>query len=132
MGTVGYRGWAVTLRKEACHYCKQSSGTIDHKKSRAKGGANGKDNCVPCCKKCNNLKADISYEAFRDFINLREANLGTSPSHDVLLSMCPRCGCTNPQRKFLGRHPVQRRNCRTCKLSYPTGAIFEVIEGREE
>ncbi len=71
-----YEFWELTV--QLCHYCgKEPIQKINNKYS---GGAyiyNGidrknnklgytKDNCVPCCKNCNTLKRDMSYQGFID------------------------------------------------------------------
>lgn len=41
-----------------CAYCGSSRGklTVDHVIPRARGGADSFENCVSCCKTCNNIK----------------------------------------------------------------------------
>jgi 5-methylcytosine-specific restriction endonuclease McrA len=44
----------------SCHYCKQrfhpSDLTMDHVVPIVRGGKTTKNNCVACCKECNNQK----------------------------------------------------------------------------
>lgn len=51
-----------------CHYCGSSlsvgASTLDHKVPLSKGGSKSFENVVVACRKCNNEKADSSYEDF--------------------------------------------------------------------
>jgi len=59
------------LRYYACHYCSKEISekliTKDHIIPRSKGGY-GPDNIVPCCRKCNLKKADMSYYEYMEKI----------------------------------------------------------------
>ncbi len=52
--------WRGKLQKGVCHYCKQQVGaaalTMDHVVPVSRGGKSVRENCVPCCKACNNRK----------------------------------------------------------------------------
>jgi 5-methylcytosine-specific restriction protein A len=52
--------WKQKIAQGKCHYCgerfKPSQLTLDHVVPLARGGSSTKDNCVPCCKSCNNEK----------------------------------------------------------------------------
>ena len=52
-----------SITSKPCHYCGVSSKKmgIDRKDS---GQGYVLDNCVPCCKKCNQAKMNIPYEEF--------------------------------------------------------------------
>ena len=55
--------WAIYLRDEfRCLYCgihmSQCVVTLDHLKSRSRGGSNKADNLVTCCQPCNARKKD--------------------------------------------------------------------------
>lgn len=69
--------WLVVDEKRnnqyfVCIYCLDvipvDAITIDHRKPKALGGKNTKDNLVPCCQRCNNLKAHLSYSDFMLYI----------------------------------------------------------------
>ena len=51
-----------------CIYCFEKididSITIDHRHPKALGGKNRGDNYVPCCKRCNELKENLTYSDF--------------------------------------------------------------------
>ena len=50
-----------------CFYCGITGDTtVDHVIPRCNGGTNDLGNKVPCCHKCNNLKGNLSLEAFID------------------------------------------------------------------
>ena len=60
-------------KKIQCHYCKRfvffDEYTIDHKMPRSKGGADSKDNLVPCCERCNFKKKNLEFHKFSvDFL----------------------------------------------------------------
>ena len=63
-GSKGTR-WAREMRLEACHYCGEPGGTIDHIIPRSQGGRLVKSNCVPACAPCNNWLKDMDYEWFK-------------------------------------------------------------------
>lgn len=51
-----------------CGYCGEDMGeypTIDHKKPKSDGGTDDSTNTLPCCIRCNNLKANLSLSQFR-------------------------------------------------------------------
>lgn len=62
-----------------CQYCgatlSMRNGTIDHVHPRSKGGAHSLDNCSASCKVCNNLKGDMSLEAFEKKTGMKLANI---------------------------------------------------------
>ena len=55
---------SALLKKDGniCFYCREvkskDSLQMDHVIPRSKGGSNGMDNLVLCCRECNTLKAD--------------------------------------------------------------------------
>jgi 5-methylcytosine-specific restriction endonuclease McrA len=60
----------VFLRSNGnCFYCKKRinwrSFTIDHKRSKSKGGTNHANNLVVSCKKCNERKWSLSVKEFK-------------------------------------------------------------------
>ena len=52
-----------------CAYCgehiKQKNMTVDHYVPQSKGGGNNIENLMPCCSRCNTMKASDSLETFR-------------------------------------------------------------------
>ncbi|MFH0785210.1 MAG: HNH endonuclease [Pseudomonadota bacterium] len=54
------RWWQQKTAPGLCHYCGQKFPfhdlTMDHLVPLARGGRSTKENLVPCCKNCNNLK----------------------------------------------------------------------------
>ena len=51
------KAWAATMKDSPCHYCgKPRAGTVDHVIRRRHGGPNRKENCVPACSECNQLR----------------------------------------------------------------------------
>lgn len=42
--------------------------TIDHKTPLCRGGPDTKENKVPCCHRCNNLKADMTAKEYFRYI----------------------------------------------------------------
>ncbi|MCP3890632.1 MAG: HNH endonuclease [Desulfobulbaceae bacterium] len=67
------RWWQQKTAPGLCYYCQKKVTfkqiTMDHLVPLARGGRSTKDNLVPCCKECNNLKKSmmpIEWEAYRD------------------------------------------------------------------
>ncbi|MEW6427795.1 MAG: HNH endonuclease [Thermodesulfobacteriota bacterium] len=54
------RWWQEKIGRGLCHWCggRFAPGqlTMDHIIPLARGGQSSKNNCVPCCKQCNNEK----------------------------------------------------------------------------
>lgn len=66
------RWWQQRTSKGICFYCGKKVAfkqiTMDHLVPLARGGRSNKENLVPCCKDCNNLKKSmmpIEWEEFR-------------------------------------------------------------------
>ena len=58
-GKVPFNKKNILIRDRfTCAYCGKSGGnlTLDHVMPKSKGGETDFDNCVACCKKCNNKK----------------------------------------------------------------------------
>lgn len=55
------------LLKIPCYFCGGKAESIDHFIPRAKGGTSVKENLVPACCACNNLKSDRTYEELIEF-----------------------------------------------------------------
>jgi 5-methylcytosine-specific restriction protein A len=57
------RWWQQKTAPGLCHYCAKKVAfnqlTMDHIVPLARGGRSTRDNLVPCCKKCNNLKKSM-------------------------------------------------------------------------
>jgi 5-methylcytosine-specific restriction endonuclease McrA len=57
------RWWQQKTSSGLCHYCQNKVAykniTMDHLVPLARGGRSTKDNLVPSCKKCNNLKKSM-------------------------------------------------------------------------
>lgn len=57
------RWWQQKTSSGLCHYCGRKVAykniTMDHLVPLARGGRSTKDNLVPSCKKCNNLKKSM-------------------------------------------------------------------------
>jgi len=52
-----------------CAYCGRSRAhTVDHVRPLARGGAEWPDNLVPACSGCNNAKANMTLEEFREVL----------------------------------------------------------------
>lgn len=70
LGDHTEREWCAKVRRlgTLCIYCQRKCGkfgpTKDHLVPVSRGGSNGLDNCVPCCKQCNSLKGDLTVEEF--------------------------------------------------------------------
>jgi hypothetical protein len=63
-----------------CYYCGVAfhSGnhmTVDHVIPLAAGGPDNLDNCVPCCRACNNTKGNLSLDRFREVNKWRLSNM---------------------------------------------------------
>lgn len=64
--------WDKDFRAQVCHYCVGARAeTIDHKIPLSKGGDGSKENCVPCCRECNERKGNMTYERFMIYMNRR-------------------------------------------------------------
>lgn len=57
------RWWQQKTASGLCYYCGIKVAfkdiTMDHLVPLGRGGRSTKDNLVPCCKKCNNLKKNM-------------------------------------------------------------------------
>jgi len=57
------RWWQQKTAPGICHYCGRkvahSELTMDHLVPLARGGRSTRQNLVPCCKSCNNLKKSM-------------------------------------------------------------------------
>lgn len=75
---------ARILRRDGmcCHYCGKTvdpelphmhpdAPSLDHKQPRAKGGAGMPHNLVTACCQCNTDKADMPYEIFLWYLDMR-------------------------------------------------------------
>lgn len=62
--------------KRFCYYCKKKIPkkqiTMDHMYPRHTGGPTIPQNLLPCCKKCNSKKSDLTYEQYQAFLLLSD------------------------------------------------------------
>lgn len=62
--------------KNRCYYCKRplldSKVTVDHLFPEAYGGITVTNNLVPACKVCNNMKADMNEQEYREWLNIKD------------------------------------------------------------
>ena len=72
------RWWQQKTSSGLCYYCKKQvvykKITMDHLVPLARGGRSTKDNLVPCCKACNNLKKSmmpIEWDAYLEKQSLK-------------------------------------------------------------
>jgi 5-methylcytosine-specific restriction endonuclease McrA len=55
-----------------CYYCGKNATTLDHKIPKSQGGG-GKENLVPACFRCNQMKANLTdYEFFKWLFDIVE------------------------------------------------------------
>lgn len=68
MDLIGRIRWFRKNHPFNCFYCgvklSRANRTLDHVVPRSKGGASTKENKVPCCRPCNELKADLKLGTF--------------------------------------------------------------------
>lgn len=69
-GKRAQAAWYKALRFLPCHYCGEAGGTVDHPQPMSRGGARGRSNCVPCCRWCNEKKADKTEAEFREWLDV--------------------------------------------------------------
>ncbi len=66
------RWWQQKTAPGLCHYCGEKFTfkdiTMDHLVPLARGGRSTKDNLVPCCKDCNNLKKSMMPLEWEDYL----------------------------------------------------------------
>ena len=66
------RWWQQKTAPGLCHYCGEKISfkdiTMDHLVPLARGGRSTKDNLVPCCKDCNNLKKSMLPLEWEDYL----------------------------------------------------------------
>ncbi len=66
------RWWQQKTAPGLCHYCRKIFSfkdlTMDHLVPLARGGRSTKENLVPCCKDCNNLKKSMLPLEWEDFL----------------------------------------------------------------
>lgn len=72
------RWWQQKTSSGLCYYCNKQVAykkiTMDHLVPLARGGRSTKDNLVPCCKACNNLKKSmmpIEWDAYLEKQSLK-------------------------------------------------------------
>lgn len=53
------------MRLQACHYCGGPGGTVDHKIPFSQGGKGVRDNCLPACFHCNQVRGNQPYQDFK-------------------------------------------------------------------
>lgn len=58
----------AAMKKQPCHYCGGTGGTIDHRIPKSQGGQTTLPNCVPACQWCNSRKRDRTEEEFRAWL----------------------------------------------------------------
>ena len=67
------RWWQQKTAPGLCHYCGKNFAfkdiTMDHLVPLARGGRSTKDNLVPSCKACNNLKKSMLPLEWEVFLN---------------------------------------------------------------
>lgn len=56
--------WMMELEGQPCFYCGNVATTKDHKIPKSRGGRNTRDNIVPACEPCNNLKGSRTVAEF--------------------------------------------------------------------
>lgn len=73
------RWWQQKTSTGTCWYCAQKVGyhnlTMDHVIPLARGGRSTKDNLVPSCKECNNMKKSllpVEWTAYMDALLQRD------------------------------------------------------------
>lgn len=70
------RWWQQKTASGLCYYCgkkvKFKEITMDHLVPLSRGGRSTKDNLVPCCKKCNNLKKSMLPLEWEEYLDKRE------------------------------------------------------------
>lgn len=67
-----HRTESLSTQAYCCKYCYEPltvrNATADHKRARAIGGNNSRDNIVAACSDCNSLKGALSTQEFMDRI----------------------------------------------------------------
>ena len=70
------RWWQQKTSSGLCYYCKKKvvykNITMDHLVPLARGGRSTKDNLVPCCKNCNNLKKSMMPLEWEEYLEKQE------------------------------------------------------------
>jgi len=100
-----------------CHYCVREGNTVDHIIPRFEGGLNTPLNLVACCKECNELKSNMSRDAFIQHLKKGHYDYFTqSWKPEVKLEVenkkCRTCGETKPMKDF----SKQEVNCNKCNI----------------
>lgn len=69
------RWWQQKTAPGLCYYCEKKvlfkEITMDHLVPLSRGGRSTKDNLVPCCKKCNNLKKSMLPLEWEEYLEKR-------------------------------------------------------------
>ena len=70
------RWWQQKTAPGLCYYCGKNVAftdiTMDHLVPLARGGRSTKDNLVPCCKNCNNLKKSMLPLEWEEYLEKAE------------------------------------------------------------
>ena len=120
--------WAIYLRDEfRCLYCgihmTQCVMTLDHLKSRSRGGSNKADNLVTCCQPCNARKKDRTPRSW--YADLRKKGW---PEHCTGHPPLSGCGESEADRvriaiRGFDTHSTERQNeiqrCPMADLGHP-------------
>lgn len=71
-----------------CAYCGNQitidNMTIDHFDPKSKGGSLSIHNCLPSCKRCNEIKADGTIDSMRDKIERSLKSLSRNKDYQIL------------------------------------------------
>ncbi|MDH4321365.1 MAG: HNH endonuclease [Desulfobulbaceae bacterium] len=70
------RWWKQKIAQRRCHYCGRETEmeelTMDHIVPLARGGRSAKNNLVPACKECNNLKKTLLPMEWQEYMDRLE------------------------------------------------------------
>ena len=73
------RWWQQKTALGLCHYCRQKVAfqelTMDHLVPLARGGRSTKENLVPSCKSCNNLKKTLLPIEWLEYLDKQQKEL---------------------------------------------------------
>lgn len=77
------RWWQRKTASGRCYYCQQIVSfqelTMDHLVPLTRGGRSTRDNLVPACKSCNNLKKNMLPLEWEEYLETLKKSLKTGP-----------------------------------------------------
>lgn len=111
------RSYVLERDDHKCHYCVREGNTVDHIIPKFEGGLNTPLNLVACCKECNELKSNMSRDAFIQHLKKGHYDYFTQSwkpevQLETTYKKCHTCG----EKKFVKEFSKQEISCKKCNI----------------